>query len=114
MPGGAVGKGKNCSEWIRHAGRHKNCHCSGGNNFLGKSTHPAEADDLVALFYVAHTRAYADYITSDFRAGGKWQRRLYLILLLNDEDIGEIDARGAHANFYFTGCGLARINILQH
>ena len=88
----AVGQRDRCSRIEIHAGRDRHRRLRRHDDLLRECALTGEGDDLVADFVMRHAFTDGADHAGEFTAGREWQRRLVLIFILHDQDIGEIHA----------------------
>ena len=81
---------------------------------VGEGAEGGERDHLVARLEGADAGADLLDHPGQLAAGGKGQRRLELVLVLDDEHVREIQARRLDADDDFAGACLGRRQVLDH
>jgi hypothetical protein len=83
-------------------------------HFLGEGAVSGERHHLVARLEAVRARADLLHHAGELAAGRKRQRRLELVLVLDDEHVGKIDARRLHRHHDLARPGARRGDLLDH
>ena len=108
MVGGGVNHDEGCGIHHREARRQRHaqgCRCQGVG---AKTTGAAQAGHGLAYLQVLYAFTDCLHDACVFRAGHKGQGRLHLVLVLHDQQVGEIQAGGLDFNQHLARLGLGR------
>jgi hypothetical protein len=68
-------------------------------HLFGERAIGGERHDAIAGIEAGHARTDRLDDARQLAAGREWQRRLELVLVLDDQDVGEVEARGFHRHY---------------
>ena len=115
---GMVGRAINQSDCGSHFQvgivRHWNCLIGLDNCFLGKAAAGVRAHHPIANLKLGHARADGRDRSGHLSARCKGQRRLELVLVLNDQEIGEVHAGCCNGDADFIGSGFGCRNVFDN
>ncbi len=114
MHGGTVGHAEAGGGDIVHVIGHRQ-HAHGvGSDLFSKAAETGQAHDAIAHFQMLDAFAHAGDHTSGFTTRRERERRFDLVLALDDQGIGEVDASGVNIDddFVFLGDRIGR--FFQH
>ena len=96
--GRAVRRGKHGPDLVRHALRHLQGSVAVDHDLLGEAVPPTHANHVIASREALRLCSHLDDVTRDLTPRRERKRRLELVLVLDDEKVGKVDSRSAHAD----------------
>ena len=101
MPGSRINHDERCGIHCGEAFGQRHAQgrwCQGVGTETSRS---GEASHALPGREVRHTRSHRLYHAGIFRTRYKWQCRLHLVFVLNNQEVGKIEARGFNLDQYF-------------
>ncbi len=96
-----------------HSGRQRQQPPRFGFHFFRERAVRRDCHHAIAGLESIHAVARRFDDARDFATGREGERRLDLILVLDDQDVGEIHARGLHRNHDFAGTRRRRLDVFD-
>ncbi len=114
MQGGAVDQGKAGGDDQVHARRQLQHRVARGNHLFGVGADRHDGGDRVADLYMLHFLAHGQDRAGHFGAGSERRRRLHLVLALDDQRVGEIDAGALDGDAHLARAHVRFLDFLEY